>query len=168
MAANIILRRALPLGLRARPASTTFVRHFADAAEGSETKLNLNFVVPYQAIKKNSFVDMVTIPASSGEMGVLPQHVPTVAQMKPGVVTVVNGDKIEKYFVSSGFAFIHKDRTDVCAVEAVDVHDIDPVLVQQGLDEANALLNSTSDELIKAEAQIGIDVYTAMQAVIPK
>jgi hypothetical protein len=33
-------------------------------------------------------VDQVSIPATSGEFGVLPGHVPTVAQLKPGVLAV--------------------------------------------------------------------------------
>ncbi len=59
----------------------------------------------------------------------MPGHVPTVAQLRPGVVTVHKElDKdVEKYFVSSGFAFVHQDSTaDVCAVEAVKLDDLDP------------------------------------------
>lgn len=37
-----------------------------------------------------------------------------------------------QYFVSSGFAFIHADSTtDVCAVEAVPLEQLDPELVKQ-------------------------------------
>lgn len=61
------------------------------------------------------------VPASSGLMGILPSHAPTVAQLRSGVVEIHNGEGKESYFVSSGFAFIHKDRTDVCAIEAVKV-----------------------------------------------
>lgn len=66
---------------------------------------------------------MVIVPASSGLMGVLPNHAPTVAQLRPGVVEIHEGETQEKFFISSGFAFIHKDRTDVCAIEAVKVRD---------------------------------------------
>lgn len=64
---------------------------------------------------------MVIVPASSGLMGILPSHAPTVAQLRSGVVEVHNGEEKESFFVSSGFAFVHKDRTDLCAVEAVKV-----------------------------------------------
>lgn len=37
---------------------------------------------------------MVVFPAATGMMGVLPQHVPTVSQMKPGVVTVIEEGKV--------------------------------------------------------------------------
>ena len=60
-------------------------------------------------------VDSVIIPATSGDFGVLPGHVPTVAQMRPGVVQITMNDKeVHKFFVSSGFAFTHADSsTDI-------------------------------------------------------
>lgn len=39
----------------------------------------------------------------------LKQHVPRIAELKPGVVTVKFLDgKEDSYFVSGGFAFMHK------------------------------------------------------------
>lgn len=61
------------------------------------------------------------VPAASGLMGILPSHAPTVAQLRPGVIEVHNDEEKESFFISSGFAFVHKDRTDVCAIEAVKV-----------------------------------------------
>ena len=81
-------------------------------------------------------VDLVLLPALTGDFGVMPGHVPTVAQLRPGVVTVHKtlDKEIEKYFVSSGFAFVHADSsTDVCAIEAVKLEDLDPEAVRAGL-----------------------------------
>ena len=81
-------------------------------------------------------VDLVLVPAVTGDFGVMPGHVPTVAQLRPGVVTVHNElDKdVEKYFVSSGFAFVHADSTaDVVAVEAVKLEELDTEAVRAGL-----------------------------------
>jgi F0F1-type ATP synthase epsilon subunit len=46
-------------------------------------------------------VDLVLIPAVTGDFGAMPGHVPTVAQLRPGVVTVHKElDKdVKKYFV---------------------------------------------------------------------
>ena len=89
-----------------------------------------------QALLSLAQVDLVLLPAVTGDFGVMPGHVPTVAQLRPGVVTVHHElDKaIEKFFVSSGFAFVHADSsTDVCAVEAVKLEDLDPEAVRAGL-----------------------------------
>ena len=50
---------------------------------------------------------------------------------------------IEKYFVAAGFAFVHADSTtDVCAVEAVKIEELDPEAVRAGLTEYTAKLAS--------------------------
>ena len=89
------------------------------------------------------------VPALTGDFGVMPGHVPTIAQLRPGVVTVHKtlDKEIEKYFVSSGFAFVHADSsTDVCAIEAVKLEDLDPEAVRSGL-QVNDLLAAASPEI---------------------
>jgi F0F1-type ATP synthase epsilon subunit len=86
-------------------------------------------------------VDMALIPAVSGDFGVMPGHVPTVAELRPGIVAVHNSlDKdVEKFFVSGGFAVAHADSTvEVTVVEAANVEDIDPAAVKTGLTEYTA------------------------------
>ncbi|XP_061997793.1 ATP synthase subunit delta', mitochondrial-like [Rosa rugosa] len=131
------------------------------------TKLTVNFVLPYASELSAKEVDMVIIPASTGQMGVLPGHVGTIAELKPGVLSVHEGNDVTKYFVSSGFAFIHANSyADIIAVEAVPIDRVDPSLVQKGLAEFTQKLNSASTDLEKAEAQIGVDVHSALNAAL--
>uniref|UniRef100_A0A1D1YP62 ATP synthase subunit delta', mitochondrial n=1 Tax=Anthurium amnicola TaxID=1678845 RepID=A0A1D1YP62_9ARAE len=130
-------------------------------------KLTVNFVLPYQTELGNKEVDMVIVPATTGQMGVLPGHVATIAELKPGVLSVHDGNDVTKYFVSSGFAFIHANSvTDVVAVEAVPIDRIDPSLVQKGLAEFTQKLSSATTDLERAEAQIGVDVHSSLNAAI--
>jgi hypothetical protein len=58
-------------------------------AEGDiPATLNLSFSTPEQQLYKNFQAKMVTMKGSSGVFGVLPGHVPTIAQLQPGLVTV--------------------------------------------------------------------------------
>lgn len=110
---------------------------------------------------------MVIIPATAGQMGVLAGHVPTIAELRPGVLSVHEGNDVSKYFVSGGFAFIHANSVaDVIAAEAVPIDQIDPSLVQKGLAESNQKLASATTELEKAEAQIGVDVHSALNSAL--
>ncbi|CAN0908326.1 ATP synthase subunit delta', mitochondrial [Linum grandiflorum] len=131
------------------------------------TKLTVNFVLPYATELSAKEVDMIIVPATSGQMGVLPGHVPTIAELKPGVMSVHEGSDVTKYFVSSGFAFIHGNSVaDVIAVEAVPIDRIDPTLVGKGVAEFNQKLGTASTDLEKAEAQIGVDVYSALNSAL--
>lgn len=110
---------------------------------------------------------MVIVPATTGQMGILPGHVPTIAELKPGVMSVHEGSDVKKYFVSSGFAFIHANSyADIIAVEAVPVDRIDANLVQKGLAEFTQKVSSATTDLEKAEAQIGVDVHSALNAAL--
>ena len=86
-------------------------------------------------------VDMALIPAVSGDFGVMPGHVPTVAELRPGVVAVHKelDKEVEKYFISGGFAVAHADSTvEVTVVEAAKVDDLDKSAVKAGLAEYTA------------------------------
>lgn len=110
---------------------------------------------------------MVIVPATTGHMGVLPGHVPTIAELKPGILSVHEGNDVHKFFLSSGFAFIHGNSVaDIIAVEAQPLENIDPNLVQKGLAEFTQKLSSASTDLEKAEAQIGVDVHSALDAAL--
>ncbi|XP_023905707.1 ATP synthase subunit delta', mitochondrial isoform X1 [Quercus suber] len=148
------------------------------------SKITVNFVLPYASELSTTvpcslshflgfaysfwlMVDMVIIPATTGQMGVLPGHVPTIAELKPGILSVHEGNDVTKYFLSSGFAFIHANSVaDVIAVEAVPVDHIDPSLVQKGLTDFTQKLSSATTELDKAEAQIGVDIHSALNAAL--
>jgi F-type H+-transporting ATPase subunit delta len=51
-----------------------------------------------QSIYKSHDVVQVNIPAESGEMGVLANHVPSIEQLKPGLVEVVEESAGSKQF----------------------------------------------------------------------
>jgi F0F1-type ATP synthase epsilon subunit len=51
-----------------------------------------------QAIYKSQDVVQVNIPAESGEMGVLANHVPSIEQLKPGLIEVIEESGGSKQF----------------------------------------------------------------------
>lgn len=131
-------------------------------------KLTLNMYMPHAIEFSKAEVDMVLVPAVSGDFGVLPGHVATVAQLRPGVVAVHLDDKdVRKYFVSSGFAFVHADSSaDICAVEAVPLDQLDVEAVKKGLAEYQSKLVNAKDDYEKAAAQVGVEVTGAMASAL--
>ncbi|XWS45778.1 hypothetical protein CRYUN_Cryun14cG0008500 [Craigia yunnanensis] len=131
------------------------------------SKLTVNFVLPYASELATKEVDMVIVPATTGQMGVLPGHVATIAELKPGVLSVHEGSEVTKYFISGGFVFIHANSfADIIAVEALPLDRIDASLVQKGLADFTQKLSSATTDLEKAEAQIGIDVHSALNSAL--
>lgn len=108
---------------------------------------------------------MVVAPSVTGQMGILPGHVASISELKPGLLSIHEGDEVTKYFISSGFAIVHSNSViEIIAVEAVPMEQIDPASVQKGLAEFTQKLSTASTDTEEAEAQIGLDVLTALNS----
>ena len=63
---------------------------------------------------------MVVVPGSEGDFGVLHGHAPLISTVRPGVLEVFQGNKVEQRFlVVGGFAEVTPERCTVLADEAV-------------------------------------------------
>ena len=52
----------------------------------------------HQSMYKSTDVVQVNIPAESGEMGILANHVPSIEQLKPGLIEVIEESGASKQF----------------------------------------------------------------------
>ena len=85
---------------------TSAVRMADDGERKNIGSLMLTFTVPDKALYEGVPVEMAILPGGDGMFGVMPNHVPTIAELKPGVVSVQeeSGGPLIKYFISGGFA----------------------------------------------------------------
>jgi len=128
------------------------------------SEMPLTFASPNAAFYSGESVKQIDVPSMSGAFGILPSHVPTMAALAPGVVSVTGGDgAITKYFVSSGTVTVHADSSvQLLAEEACLVSDIDLNAARDALAGANASVASAKDEVEKAEAQIAVETAEAI------
>ena len=104
-------------------------------------------------------VDMVVVPGAEGDFGVLPGHAPFISTVRPGVISVYQGDRIdERLFVAGGFAEVNERRCTVLAGEAhpVDALDRGEVEARLGAAEDDLKDADSDDERARAEAEIGV------------
>lgn len=84
----------------------------------------LEIVSPERLLLQRA-VDMVVIPASEGEIGVLPGHAPMIVTLRGGTIRLFeNGQVVDRLFVAGGFAEITPDRCTVLADEAEPVAEL--------------------------------------------
>ncbi len=84
-------------------------------------------------------VDMVVIPASEGDIGVLPGHTPMIVTLRGGTIALYEGDTItERLFVAGGFAEITPERCTVLASEVAPVAEFNRTDAERRLAEAEA------------------------------
>ncbi len=78
-------------------------------------KLHFELTTPERVVFKQD-VDQITLPTMDGEITILPQHIPLVAQLVPGVATLKREGEAEEVAVSGGFIQVDgKDNVTVLA-----------------------------------------------------
>ncbi|KAG8188388.1 hypothetical protein JTE90_019291 [Oedothorax gibbosus] len=153
MAARLFSNRSLSSTLNVLKHSKIHNRTYA-------SEMSFTFASPSEVFYNQANVKQVDIPSYSGSFGILPNHVPTLAVLKPGIVTVFEESEAKKYFVSSGSVTINEDSSvQVLAQVAVPLDRLDPQACKEGLSKAQQELNSASTEEAKVEAQIAVEVH---------
>lgn len=130
--------------------------------------MGFTFASAASVFYNNANVKQVDVPSFSGSFGILPQHVPLLAVLKPGVVTVHEQDgTLKKYFVSSGSVTINDDSSvQILAEEGCPVDQLDGQAIRDGATKAAQDLLSAGSDQAKAEAQIALECYDALQKAV--
>src|SRR5690349_9184025 len=96
-------------------------------------KVQFELVSPEKLLLSEA-VDMVVVPGSEGNFGVLPGHSLFISTVRPGVIDVYDGNQIgERIFVSGGFAEVTPERCTVLADEAVPLSSLDAATVESNV-----------------------------------
>jgi len=85
-------------------------------------------------------VDMVTLPGSEGQLGVLPQHIPLMTQIVPGEIIVSKDGKDRLLAVGEGLVEITGDRVAILTDMAIAAEKIDEAKVEEARQRAEERL----------------------------
>ena len=108
-------------------------------------KLQFDLVSPERLLLSEE-VDMVTLPGSEGDFGVLPGHAPVLSTLKSGVVEVKGvSEALSRLFVRGGFAEVNGDKVTVLAEEAI-------ALAELNLQELDQNIRNTEEDLAAAKS----------------
>lgn len=77
-------------------------------------KLKFDLVSPERLVV-SAHVDSVQVPGSEGDFGVLPNHSPVMAMIRPGTLVVENDGKTQSYELDGGFADVTAEGVTVLA-----------------------------------------------------
>ena len=99
-------------------------------ADALPTKINLTVVTRERKIIDIE-VDEVVLPASDGEIGVLPGHTPLLTTLKIGQMRYRVGGTLYRLVLSWGFAEVLPDRVIVMAETARLPQEIDPAAAEE-------------------------------------
>src|SRR5437870_10006368 len=107
--------------------------------------LKLEIVTP-ESKTYSEEVEMVTLPAAEGEMGVLPQHVPLMTQIVPGEIIVRKDGRDYFLAVGEGFVEITAGRVAIMTDMAIRAENVDEAKVEEARQRAEARLAEKLDD----------------------
>jgi len=102
-------------------------------------------------------VDEVVLPASDGEIGVLPGHTPLLTTLRVGTLRYRSGSTVEQIVLSWGFAEVLPDRVIVLAERGVLPEEVNLATAEAERIEAEkelSYLSSNDPEFAKVEARL--------------
>ena len=103
-------------------------------------------------------VDIVVLPGTDGEMGILPHHAPLLTTLKIGVIKVRSSGKEEVFTVAGGIAEVQPEVVTVLADAAENVEEIDVARAEAARRRAEEILSkgvpTDSDAYLKMEAAL--------------
>lgn len=115
----------------------------------SNRSLQLEIIAPDGPLFQGQ-AEMVLIPGEDGDLGILPQHIPTIVALRPGTALLYDKNKIiKRFFLSGGFADITETALTVLATDAHDLAQLDRKQVEKEITERREDLKTIKDETEK-------------------
>ncbi len=103
-------------------------------------------------------VDIVVLPGTDGEMGILPHHAPLLTTLKFGLIKVRTKSAEQVFTVAGGVAEVQPTIVTVLADAAENVHEIDVARAEAARKRAEERLSHASSE--------DTDTYMAIEAAL--
>lgn len=101
--------------------------------------------------------DFVELPGAEGDMGVFPQHEPTITELVAGELRLTRNGKVEVLAIGEGFAEITGHHIGILTDGAVNAKDIDEKKAEEAVKRAEELLKSNTlkgEELEATQASL--------------
>lgn len=100
-------------------------------------KLHFNLVSPEQELMSED-VEMVVVPGSEGDFGVLVEHAPFMSTLRPGIIQVFRAanDSPMNIFVRGGFAEVTPAGLTILASDAQPLEQVERADLEERIAEA--------------------------------
>ena len=130
--------------------------------------MNIEIVTPEARVYEDT-IESVVMPTTSGEIDILPGHIPIVTEVQAGELIVSKSGTHQSLAISKGFAQCVGDKISILAEDAIHIDEIDESAVEEAqkrAEEALATMEKMSDEEVAMlETQIS---YARAQILLKK
>lgn len=118
--------------------------------------IHVEIITQEKKIFDEPAADMVIIPATEGEMGVLPNHAPVLTTLAFGELVVRKGDAEEHFAVYGGVVDVRPDKVVVLADTAAIPADEELAALEAARERARKLVETGVPGKINREAELAL------------
>lgn len=118
-------------------------------------RLELEVVTPERVVLREE-IEALVVPATEGYLGVLPNHLPIITGLVPGVVRYRKDGRIARLAVSGGFMEVAKNRVVILADTAERAEEIDVARAERAKERALRRLRERPPGLDVARAEMAL------------
>jgi F-type H+-transporting ATPase subunit epsilon len=113
-------------------------------------RVQLELVTP-ERLLLSEMVEMVVVPGTEGNFGVLPGHAPLISSIRPGTIDIYEGQTVvRRIFVVSGTAEVTPERCTILADEAMSPDELDRSAIEAELQTIQGNLPSLREQVGRA------------------
>jgi len=122
-------------------------------------KLHINVVTPEKTILDED-IDEVIIPTITGEITILPQHIPLLSQIAPGELTIKKGNATEHLVVVGGFLEVGNNIITILADHAVHAKNIILAKAQEAKERAEKAMKDGELRIMNYELGLKDNLFS--------
>ena len=131
----------------------------------ARTTITLDILTPQGAKRSGVEVPGVEVPGIAGELGILPDHVPFITPIVPGVVRFRDGEGSERLAVGSGFLEVSAEgRVSILTERALKASEVDLLAVNERMKAVSAALARESGPIDAIEHRKLVDEQRWLEA----
>lgn len=124
--------------------------------------IKFEIVTPERTVFSQEIIQVI-VPTQEGEITVLPEHIPLVSILKPGVLEIKTANQeVEIISVSGGFIEVLRDKVVVLADTAERAQELDESRIEEARKRAEEAkieaLNSTDYDLSAVAARLEVEI----------
>lgn len=111
-------------------------------------------------------VSEVQIPGSEGDMTAMPDHMPIITTLRPGIVRATGADGTKEFVVSGGFAEVTAEGVSILAEQAVLKSEVTPEFLGNLRKEAEAAHENAHPDDRDATAKMVADLVHLIEDMV--
>jgi F-type H+-transporting ATPase subunit epsilon len=122
----------------------------------AEKKFTLEIVTPERIVLKEKVVSVV-VPGSEGELGIMADHAPLMAELAIGVISIRYPDgQTDRGATSGGFMEVRENTVRILADAAERAEEIDKARAEEAKRRAEERIRSRQEDVDLARAEAAL------------